>query len=92
MLLSLCNCVTYLLTDDGIWEDWTEWFSCNVTCGGGTQTRTRACHPPKYGGKYCQGVDAQWQNCSDNPCPSKALFLLGSTFNPCPRRALSLWE
>ena len=31
-------------------------------------------HPAQYGGSHCKGVTAQWQNCSDNPCPSRDIL------------------
>ena len=56
---------------DGVWREWNDWFACNVSCGGGSQMSTRDCTSPKYGGSGCVGDDRRWQNCSDNPCPSR---------------------
>ncbi|XP_078059946.1 SCO-spondin-like [Mustelus asterias] len=56
---------------DGGWTPWSPWSDCPVTCGQGSQTRTRACinPPPRNNGSVCEGLSAQTQNCSIPPCP-----------------------
>ncbi|CAG2244015.1 unnamed protein product [Mytilus edulis] len=52
--------------DDGGWETWREWYSCPVTCGGGTQYRYRLCNNPLV---YCNGAlcpDCAGGNCANN--------------------------
>ncbi|XP_076083164.1 uncharacterized protein LOC143054138 [Mytilus galloprovincialis] len=52
--------------DDGGWETWREWYSCPVTCGGGTQYRYRLCNNPLV---YCNGAlcpDCAGGNCADS--------------------------
>ncbi|XP_048741741.1 A disintegrin and metalloproteinase with thrombospondin motifs 4-like isoform X2 [Ostrea edulis] len=67
-------------TVDGGWTDFgtfTNWTSCNVTCGGGTTTRkqVRTCTNPApvHGGKNCSGprVKIEKKDCNLNPCPDK---------------------
>ena len=58
---------------DGVLGNWTEWSSCSVTCGPGTQRRTRQCKPPRHGGKDCQGPTEETRDCNDKPCPSKSI-------------------
>ena len=55
---------------DGSWGSWTEWTSCSVTCGGGTQRRSRQCDdpPPRRGGTECPGSDEEIQSCNTENC------------------------
>ncbi len=57
----------------GGWSGWGPWTSCSVTCGNGTQTRTRTCtNPaPQYGGYNCTGFDSDNQQCQQINCPGK---------------------
>jgi len=58
---------------DGTYSRWSEWSTCSRSCGGGTQTRNRACTPPKYGGKACAvlGNAVDSQECNSDFCPLK---------------------
>jgi hypothetical protein len=51
---------------DGDWDDWTNWATCSVTCGGGSQNRSRTCtNPvPQYGGADCLGFAGENQTCN----------------------------
>merc|ERR1711884_547049 len=55
---------------DGGWGDWSSWSSCSVSCGGGTQSRTRPCDSPSSfnSGAYCEGEPFQHQNCTSVQC------------------------
>eukprot|EP01006_Ploeotia_vitrea_P028505 TRINITY_DN61182_c0_g1_i2.p1 TRINITY_DN61182_c0_g1~~TRINITY_DN61182_c0_g1_i2.p1 ORF type:complete len:763 (-),score=91.44 TRINITY_DN61182_c0_g1_i2:106-2394(-) len=66
----------------GGWATWGSWATCTVTCGGGTQTRTRTCtNPtPANGGNECQltaggrgTTEQQQQNCNQGACPTTAV-------------------
>ena len=59
---------------DGAWTTWTSWGTCTVTCGGGSQDRTRSCtNPsPQYGGANCPSVGWQQQACNTQSCISKS--------------------
>ena len=42
-----------------------------MECGGGSQSRQRACDmpAPAHGGAECVGEDAESQKCNMDPCP-----------------------
>ena len=63
-----CNTVV----SDG-WGSWTVWSSCSVTCGTGTQTRTRVCVRLAGGGAACVGGTSQRKICNTNTCSSKLI-------------------
>jgi hypothetical protein len=55
---------------NGGWSSWSSWSTCSVTCGGGTQTRTRTCtNPtPANGGSDCSGAASESQSCNTQAC------------------------
>ncbi|XP_012941731.1 mucin-like protein [Aplysia californica] len=64
---------------DGGVEDWSEWSECSVSCGGGSQTRIRACNSPSpaHGGRTCsdplnEDQDCNTQECEDDVCETEA--------------------
>ena len=51
------------------WTSWGSWQSCSVTCGGGTQQRTRTKSiEAQNGGLECPGDLYEIQNCNTNSC------------------------
>ena len=58
---------------DGNWASWGSYGACTVTCGGGSQSRTRSCSnpAPSYGGASCSGSSSSKQSCNTHYCPSK---------------------
>ena len=66
----------YLILVDGGWDDWTKWATCSVTCGGGSQNRSRTCtNPvPQYGGADCVGAEGENQDCNTHNCPSMLIY------------------
>ncbi|XP_058945108.1 coadhesin isoform X2 [Pocillopora verrucosa] len=57
---------------NGGWTSWSDWSKCSVTCGGGTQTRSRSCTNPvvAHGGKNCSGPKEMTRHCNDDVfCP-----------------------
>ncbi|XP_060104212.1 SCO-spondin-like [Heteronotia binoei] len=68
-------CMDIVCAVHGAWTPWSPWSDCPVTCGHGTQIRTRACinPPPRNNGSSCPGLDTQIQNCTALPCPGDAL-------------------
>lgn len=52
-------------------EEWSQWSSCSVTCGQGSQVRTRTCVSPY--GSHCSGPLRESRVCNNTaPCPGSA--------------------
>ncbi|XP_060137056.1 SCO-spondin-like [Zootoca vivipara] len=68
-------CLDIACAVHGAWTPWSPWSDCPLTCGQGTQIRTRACvnPPPRNQGLPCAGPETQAQNCSIPPCPGDEL-------------------
>ncbi|XP_067679122.1 A disintegrin and metalloproteinase with thrombospondin motifs adt-1-like isoform X3 [Haliotis asinina] len=79
----LRNCNTHTCAVDGEWTTWSNWGLCNVTCGGGSQSRSRTCIEPKFGGKDCEGDDIQWMGCNDIQCPIDGVFQTWEEWGAC---------
>ena len=62
---------------DGIWEEWTEWSACSVTCNNGTQVRNRTCTGPFHGGEPCPGAADEVKDCFPVHCPGKRCPIKG---------------
>jgi hypothetical protein len=70
---------------NGDWTSYGSWGSCSVECGGGTQTRSRACTNPSptYGGSSCSGATSESQSCNTGSCGPYIYNTNGSyTFTP----------
>ncbi|XP_057298019.1 SCO-spondin-like isoform X2 [Hydractinia symbiolongicarpus] len=70
---------------DGGLTSWTPFSGCSLTCGHGTQVRTRSCtNPaPAHGGKGCTGYLKQSRTCKERECPVHGRFTKWSSFTPC---------
>ncbi|KXJ28705.1 Polycystic kidney disease protein 1-like 2 [Exaiptasia diaphana] len=57
---------------DGGFTEFTNWTTCNATCGGGLQSRTRNCtNPvPRNGGQNCTGPSEEIKACNIHLCPA----------------------
>lgn len=64
------SCNTHNCPIDGQWSSWGSYGTCSVTCGGGTQSRSRTCtNPaPQYGGASCSGATSMSQDCNTQVC------------------------
>ena len=60
-----------VLLVDGVWEEWSLWGECPVTCGGSVRLRNRTCIEAQYGGQDCEGPSQESEVCGTAPCPSK---------------------
>ena len=63
-----------------MWGNWTDFSSCNKTCGYGYQRRKRECNnpPAEYGGMECPGPGVHIKKeCNPEPCPgTSSLFII----------------
>ncbi|OWF49489.1 Hemicentin-1 [Mizuhopecten yessoensis] len=80
------DCNTAVCIIDGAWGAWGAWGSycvCTVTCGGGSQSRTRSCDSPlpANGGLQCSGDSSEFQSCNSAVCPSPSP---GTYVQNCP--------
>ena len=77
VLYSMINvyCVVFCVVD-GNWGTWGDYSTCSVSCGGGTQTRTRVCDnpSPSSGGITCPGDSTQSLTCNTDLCPGNAIL------------------
>jgi len=74
---------------NGGWGEWSSWPDCPVTCGGGTQGRTRVCDnpAPQFGGDDCTvdgSTDMETQACNENECPINGGWGEWSEWDECP--------
>ncbi|XP_065792282.1 hemicentin-1 isoform X3 [Muntiacus reevesi] len=69
----------------GAWSTWQPWGTCSVSCGKGTQTRTRLCNnpPPSFSGSYCDGAETQMQVCSEGHCPIDGKWATWTSWSAC---------
>ncbi|CAH1773844.1 unnamed protein product [Owenia fusiformis] len=76
-------CNTYDCPVDGSWKEWSDWFPCNVTCGGGRQLRVRDCQDAQHGGEECSGLARQYQDCNIHFCPIDGMWEEWSVWDSC---------
>lgn len=51
------------------WSMWTVWTICSVSCGEGSQSRSRTCQYGTEGMTGCIGEPTQTRQCFENECP-----------------------
>ncbi|KAJ8314516.1 hypothetical protein KUTeg_006666 [Tegillarca granosa] len=79
------SCNTHHCPIDGGYTDWTSWGACTVTCGGGSQVKTRTCtNPtPQYGGQTCSAAASATQSCNTHHCPIDGNWNTWSAWATC---------
>ncbi|XP_062847343.1 adhesion G protein-coupled receptor B1 [Trichomycterus rosablanca] len=70
---------------DGVWNEWSSWSSCSVSCSNGTMQRTRECNGPSYGGSECQGEWLQARECFLRECPVDGRWQQWSSWTSCTK-------
>ena len=64
--------LSYLTVVDCQLSTWSEWVDCSVTCGGGTQLRSRlVAQAAQNGGSQCGGSLVESQICNNQSCLGK---------------------
>ncbi|XP_057292316.1 coadhesin-like [Hydractinia symbiolongicarpus] len=75
---------------NGGYSNWSEYGTCSVRCGGGSQERTRTCtNPsPKHGGLDCTrlGPSSSTRVCNQQPCPVNGGYSNWSEYGTCSVR------
>ncbi|XP_061877506.1 SCO-spondin isoform X2 [Entelurus aequoreus] len=64
-----------------VYEPWSEWTICSVTCGRGQRTRTRLCQDTE-GGPSCSDT-MQTGSCDLGACPAGCLLSQWSSWSEC---------
>ncbi|XP_067949186.1 adhesion G protein-coupled receptor B2-like [Watersipora subatra] len=68
----LCPGVSTNCPINGGYTQWSQWTTCPVTCGTGSQIRSRSCTmpPPQFGGADCAGGATESRSCILGSCPT----------------------
>ncbi|XP_040571520.1 SCO-spondin isoform X2 [Lepeophtheirus salmonis] len=72
-------------TIDGKWNTWNPWSTCSTICSGGYQNRERACSPPRFGGKPCNGRSVQKRQCNNILCSVDGKWSLWRKWSSCSK-------
>ena len=73
------------------WSNWGEWSSCDKSCGGGVEMRTRVCKSPlgeQQNSTQCYGAEnpkfkKETRNCNLSKCPKDANWNLWTPWSAC---------
>ncbi|KAM3829316.1 LOW QUALITY PROTEIN: adhesion G protein-coupled receptor B2 [Vipera latastei] len=70
-------------TGDPAAEEWSQWSVCSLTCGQGTQVRTRSCVSSPYG-TLCSGLLRETRTCNNTAtCPVEGQWLDWGSWSRC---------
>eukprot|EP00931_Biecheleriopsis_adriatica_P047950 TRINITY_DN27682_c0_g2_i1.p1 TRINITY_DN27682_c0_g2~~TRINITY_DN27682_c0_g2_i1.p1 ORF type:complete len:1370 (-),score=205.40 TRINITY_DN27682_c0_g2_i1:43-4152(-) len=68
------------------WLDWSHWSICSKTCSGGEKNRSRTRSPERFGGRPCQGDEAEKLACNTEGCPVDCMLSTWSEWTACSKR------
>lgn len=74
IILAVCISISlkvFPFAVDGIWQPWSDWGDCPVTCGGAEHSRNRTCFGPFYDGANCSGPATETRDCNTQHCPGQ---------------------
>ncbi|XP_039477322.1 adhesion G protein-coupled receptor B3 isoform X5 [Oreochromis aureus] len=72
-------------------EEWSQWSSCSVTCGQGSQVRTRTCVSPY--GTHCSGPLRESRVCNNTaPCPANGQWNPWGPWSGCSKSCDGGWQ
>uniref|UniRef100_A0A8C0GMP6 Adhesion G protein-coupled receptor B2 n=1 Tax=Chelonoidis abingdonii TaxID=106734 RepID=A0A8C0GMP6_CHEAB len=70
-------------TGDPAAEEWSQWSVCSLTCGQGSQVRTRSCVSSPYG-TLCSGLLRETRMCNNTAtCPVEGQWLEWGSWSRC---------
>uniref|UniRef100_A0A8D3B016 Adhesion G protein-coupled receptor B2 n=1 Tax=Scophthalmus maximus TaxID=52904 RepID=A0A8D3B016_SCOMX len=75
----MCNNTTSL---HGLWDEWSSWSLCSVTCGRGSRMRTRKC-VNEGGAVACERPEIQTKLCNIAVCPVEGQWLEWGPWSRC---------
>ncbi|KAM7372969.1 hypothetical protein PAMP_007857 [Pampus punctatissimus] len=75
----------------GLWEEWSSWSLCSVTCGRGSRTRTRKC-VNGGGAVACGGPETQTKLCNIAVCPGGGNWGSWNHWSLCSKTCDSGWQ
>jgi len=61
-----------------VWQQWTEWTTCPVSCGFGNVTRSRKSTNAQHGGAACIGEVNAIETCHEGYCPVDCVWSVWS--------------
>ncbi|XP_075058680.1 adhesion G protein-coupled receptor B3 isoform X3 [Mixophyes fleayi] len=85
-------CNIALCPVDGLWQEWSSWSQCSVTCSNGTQKRQRECTPASHGGSDCKGPYSETRECHNQECTANGQWNPWGPWTGCSRSCDGGWE